>query len=108
MRQSASFSNASTPNRVSGPVQFVLKLLESWRLSRDEAVFLLGFDQKDNGSVQAVLAGVADLHGTAETFAIELPIFSTSGRSCHRSFAIWMSKTNGCANLTPCGMSKSR
>jgi hypothetical protein len=51
------------PNRISGPVQFVLKLLESWRLSKDDAVLLLGFDQKDNGFVQAVLAGTADLHG---------------------------------------------
>ena len=51
------------PNRISGPIQFVLKLLDSWRLNRDDAVFLLGFDQKDNGFVQAVLAGAADLHG---------------------------------------------
>lgn len=51
------------PQRISGPVQFVLKLLDSWRLSRDDAVLLLGFDQKDNGFVQAVLAGAADLHG---------------------------------------------
>ena len=54
---------ASQPNRVSGPVQFVLKLLESWCLSRDEAVLLLGFDQEDNGFVRAVLTGSADLHG---------------------------------------------
>ena len=51
------------PNRISGPIQFVLKLLDSWCLNRDDAVFLLGFDQKDNGFVQAVLAGAADLHG---------------------------------------------
>lgn len=51
------------PNRISGPVQFVLKLLENWRLSRDDAVLLLGFDQTDNSLVQAILAGVADLHG---------------------------------------------
>ena len=51
------------PNRISGPIQFVLKLLDSWRLNRDDAVFLLGFDQANNGFVQAVLAGAADLHG---------------------------------------------
>ena len=51
------------PQRISGLIQFVLKLLDSWRLSRDDAVFLLGFDQADNGFVQAVLAGAADLHG---------------------------------------------
>ena len=56
-------SIVSPQNRVSGPVQFVLKLLESWCLSRDEAVLLLGFDQADNGFVQAVLVGAADLHG---------------------------------------------
>ena len=53
----------SAPNRISGPVQFVLKLLDSWRLSRDEAVLLLGFDQTDNSLVQAILEGAADLHG---------------------------------------------
>ena len=63
MKRSASFSNASAPKRISGPVQFVLKLLESWRLSKDDAVLLLGFDQTDNDFVQAILAGAADLHG---------------------------------------------
>ena len=53
----------SAPNRISGPVQFVLKLLESWRLNRDDAALLLGFDQTDNNLVQAILAGAADLHG---------------------------------------------
>ena len=52
----------SAPNRISGPVQFVLKLLDSWRLSRDEAVLLLGFDQTDNSLVQAILEGAVDLH----------------------------------------------
>ena len=56
-------SITSAPNRISGPVQFVLKLLESWHLSRDDAVLLLGFDQEDNGFVQTVLVGAADLHG---------------------------------------------
>lgn len=53
----------SAPNRISGPVQFVLKLLESWRLNRDDATLLLGFDQTDNNLVQAILEGAADLHG---------------------------------------------
>lgn len=56
-------SLTSGANRVSGPVQFVLKLLDNWRLSRDDAVPLLGFDQADNGFVKAVLTGAADLHG---------------------------------------------
>ena len=56
-------SLTSAPNRVSGPVQFVLKLLENWHLSRDDAVLLLGFNQEDNGFVRALLTGSADLHG---------------------------------------------
>ena len=56
-------SLTSAPKRISGPVQFVLKLLENWHLSKDDAVLLLGFDQEDNGFVRAVLAGSADLHG---------------------------------------------
>ena len=56
-------SLTSAPKRISGPIQFVLKLLENWHLSRDDAVLLLGFDQEDNGFVRAVLTGVADLHG---------------------------------------------
>lgn len=50
------------PKRISGPVQFVLKLLVNWRLSRDDAVLLLGFDAADKGFVRAVLAGAVDLH----------------------------------------------
>lgn len=56
-------SLAFAPKRISGPVQFVLKLLESWRLSEDDAVFLLGFDAAAKGFVRAVLAGTVDLHG---------------------------------------------
>ena len=56
-------SLAFTRQRVSGPIQFVLKLLESWCLSRDDAVLLLGFDQTDNDLVRAILNGAADLHG---------------------------------------------
>ena len=55
-------SLAFTRQRVSGPIQFVLKLLESWHLNKDDAVPLLGFDQTDNKLVQAVLAGAIDLH----------------------------------------------
>ena len=62
MGRSASFPNAFATQRISGPVQFFLKLLESWCLSRDDAVRLLGFDQTDNHLVQAILAGAADLH----------------------------------------------
>lgn len=55
---------AFAPQRVSGPVQFVLKLLESWRLSSDDAVLLLGFDQTNNHLVRNFLAGAAELHAS--------------------------------------------
>lgn len=51
------------PKRLSGPVQFVLKLLDYWRLGRDDAVFLLGFDSTDNDYVKDVLNGVASFRG---------------------------------------------
>lgn len=35
------------PNRLTGPIQFVLKLLEDWHLSGEDAVRLLGFEQID-------------------------------------------------------------
>ena len=50
------------PKRISGPVQFVLKLLVNWRLSEDDAVLLLGFDAEAKGLVRSILAGAIDLH----------------------------------------------
>lgn len=52
-----------TRQRISGPIQFVLKLLVNWRLSEDDAVLLLGFDAANKGFVRTVLAGTGDLHG---------------------------------------------
>lgn len=43
--------------RLTGPIQFILKLLEFWRLERGDAVGLLGFDQNDADHVAAVLDG---------------------------------------------------
>ena len=54
---------APEPKRLSGPIQFVLKLLESWQLDRDEAVLLLGFDETDKDLVRAVFEGREPLHG---------------------------------------------
>lgn len=56
-------SLASAPQRISGPIQFVSKLLDSWGLSKDDAVLLLGFDRADTRLVRAVLTGNADLRG---------------------------------------------
>ena len=50
------------PKRISGPVQFVLKLLVNWRLSEDDAGLLLGFDAEAKGLVRSILAGAIDLH----------------------------------------------
>lgn len=51
------------PKRLSGPVQFVLKLLDYWCLSRDDVVFLLGFDSTDSDYVEDVLNGMASIRG---------------------------------------------
>ena len=51
------------PTRLSGPVQFVLKLLDYWRLSRADAVSLLGFDSTDSDYVEGILNGRAFYRG---------------------------------------------
>ena len=45
--------------RLSGPIQFVLKLLDYWRLSRNDAVSLLGFNSTDSDSAKDILNGTA-------------------------------------------------
>ena len=49
--------------RLSGPIQFVLKLLDSWRLTQGDVVALLGYDESDSDLVRAVLEGCATIHG---------------------------------------------
>lgn len=51
------------PARLTGPVQFVWKLLEHWQLETGDAVGLLGFDQSDADYVHAVLEGREQLRG---------------------------------------------
>ena len=53
----------SVPERTSGPVQFMVKLLEWWCLDEDDAVSLLGFDQTDLSHVRAVLKGMDHFRG---------------------------------------------
>ena len=53
----------SVPERPTGPVQFIVKLLEWWCLSEDDAVSLLGFDQTDVSHVRAVLKGKDHFRG---------------------------------------------
>ena len=49
--------------RLTGPVMFVIGLLESWKLGRSAAVFLLGFEQPDSAVVERILSGSAPLVG---------------------------------------------
>ena len=49
--------------RLTGPVRFVLKLMEFWRLTRDQVVGLLGFDQADADHVAAALNGIVTFRG---------------------------------------------
>ena len=49
--------------RLTGPVMFVIGLLESWKLDRSAAVFLLGFEQPDSAVVERILSGSAPLVG---------------------------------------------
>ena len=51
------------PTRLVGPVQFVLKLLEQWRLETGDAVALLGFNQSDADYVHSMLEGREQLRG---------------------------------------------
>ena len=54
------------PGRSSGPVLFVVKLLETWRLERDDAIVLLGFEPSeaaDRAYVRDLLDGRAPLIG---------------------------------------------
>ena len=49
--------------RLTGPIQFVWKLLEFWRLEPSDAVGLLGFDSADARYVDAILRGHEQLRG---------------------------------------------
>ncbi len=49
--------------RLTGPIQFVLKLLKDWHLEESEAVSLLGFRSVDATHVADVLEGLDDFRG---------------------------------------------
>lgn len=51
------------PERVTGPVQFVSKLLEVWNLNASDAIPMLGFEQEDGPIVDSILAGRSSLRG---------------------------------------------
>lgn len=50
-------------DRLTGPIQFVAKLLETWKLSPNDAGPLLGFDKSDEAAVKELLCGRAALSG---------------------------------------------
>lgn len=49
--------------RLTGPIQFLSRLLELWRLDREEACYLLGYERKDQNLVEDLLNGSATLRG---------------------------------------------
>lgn len=49
--------------RLTGPIQFVIKLLKTWHLSRADAILLLGFEEIDQSYVEDLLNGHAMLRG---------------------------------------------
>ena len=51
------------PPRLTGPLQFVVKLLKSWQLSMRDAAGLLGFREEDRDYVEDVLRGKAMFRG---------------------------------------------
>ena len=61
--ESGLVSREDSPGRLTGPIQFVLKLLGYWRLGTQEAVGLLGFGPADADYVTAVLDGNEHFRG---------------------------------------------
>lgn len=61
--QSESIPGSEEHSRLTGPVQFVLGLMDSWRLGTPEAVKLLGFDPTDLDHVTSVLTGIEQFRG---------------------------------------------
>ena len=55
--------SGETPGRLTGPVQFVRKLMDSWRLDSRDVVRILGCDPEDSEYVSAVLDGRRQLRG---------------------------------------------
>ncbi len=56
-------SDIGTLHRLTGPIQFIIKLLNSWNLSEQDAVSLLGFEESESDFVGQVLQGHELLRG---------------------------------------------
>ena len=51
------------PVRLTGPVQFIVKLLGTWKLEPDKAAVLLGFEESGKDHVERILRGREPLSG---------------------------------------------
>jgi len=51
------------PGRLTGPIQFIVRLLEFWRLDREDACSLLGYEVRDRNLVDDLLNGSTTLRG---------------------------------------------
>ena len=51
------------PVRLTGPVQFIVKLLDTWKLAPDNAAVLLGFEESGRDRVERILSGREPLSG---------------------------------------------
>ncbi len=61
--QVAKGSPGGTTTRLTGPVQFVWKLMECWRLNLSDAAMLLGSGPEDIQYVSDILEGQRQMHG---------------------------------------------
>ena len=52
-----------SPVRLTGPVQFIVKLLDAWKLEPDKAAVLLGFEESGKDHVERILRGREPLSG---------------------------------------------
>ncbi len=50
-------------NRLTGPIQFLNKLLNTWNIGPKEAVYLLGFERSSRQHVEKLLNGTVRLEG---------------------------------------------
>lgn len=51
------------PERLTGPVKFISRLLQIWDLDTSDAIDFLGFEPEDRAVVEAILAGRGSLRG---------------------------------------------
>lgn len=61
-QSTASKKTGSLSARITGPVRFMTKLLDTWNLDKNDAVPLLGFEQLDQTHVADILDGLATLN----------------------------------------------